>query len=219
MKRIIFTFLFLATIIVLVLQTNFGHLIRTGDIEQIAKEIQSYGWIAIFVSMGAIVIQTFFPVVPFVLLAGANVIAFGLWFGFSISWVSAVAAALSNFLIARYALRDWAESKMGHHQFVRKLNNQAETKGFWIILFSRLIPVLPSSAINTAAGISKVSFRSFFFATILGKLPAVFFESILGHFVINWEENKGKLVLIFAGLLLFTFALKFFKRKKITLRK
>lgn len=219
MKRIIFTFLFLVIIIISVMQTDFGHLIRSGNIEQVATEIQSYGWIAIFVSMGAIVIQTFFPVVPFVLLAGANVMAFGFGLGFSISWFSAVFAALSNFLLARYALRDWAESKMGHHNFVRKLNNQAETRGFVIILLSRLIPVLPSSAINTAAGVSKVSFRSFFFATILGKLPAVFFESILGHFVINWQENKGKLILIFIFLLVFTLTLNYFKRNKITLRK
>ena len=214
MKRILTTILFLILVIALVLQTDIGHLLPTGNIDQIAQIIQSYGWIALFISMGAIMFQTFFPVVPFVLLAGANVIVFGLWYGFAISWTAAILAAILNFLLARYAAREWAEQKMGHHSFVQKLNQQAETRGFWIILFARFIPVLPSSAINTAAGISKVNFRKFSSATLLGKFPAVFFESILGHYVINWEQNKGKLTLIFIGLLLFTLSLKFFKKSK-----
>lgn len=214
MKRILTTILFLVLVIALVMQTDIGHLLRTGNIEQIAHMIQSYGWIALFISMAAIIVQTFFPVIPFVLLAGANVIAFGLWYGFVISWTSAVLAAILNFILVRYAARDWAERKMGHHSFVKKLNEQAEKRGFWIIFAARFIPVLPSSVINTAAGVSKVVFPSFFFATLFGKLPAVLFESILGHYVINWEENKGKLILIFIGLLLFTLSLKFFQKRK-----
>jgi uncharacterized membrane protein YdjX (TVP38/TMEM64 family) len=214
MKRILTTILLLILVIALVMGTDFGHLLRTGDIDQIAQMIQSFGWVAVFISMGAIILQTFFPVVPFVLLAGANVIVFGLWYGFILSWAFAVLGAIFNFLLARYAARDWAERKMGHHAFVQKLNQQVESRGFWIILLARFIPVLPSSAINVAAGISKVLFSSFFFATFLGKLPAVFFESVLGHYVINWQENKGKLILIFIGLLLFTLSLKFFKKRK-----
>lgn len=214
MKRILLTILFLAVIITLIMQSDFGHLIRTGNIDLVAKEIQSYGWISIFISLGAIVVQTFFPVIPFVLLAGANVLVYGLWLGFAISWIAAVLAALSNFLLARYAAKDWAERKMGHHSFVKKLNQQAEQRGFWIILLARFIPVLPSSAINTAAGISKVRFSNFFLATLLGKFPAVFFESILGHYMINWRENKGKLIIILVFLILITLGIRVIKQKK-----
>lgn len=214
MKRILTTLFFLTLIIVLVMQTNIGDLLRMGNIDQIAQIIQPYGWIALFISIIAIIFQTFFPIVPFVLLAGANVIVFGLWYGFAISWSAAILAAILNFLLARYAARDWAERKFGHHSFVQTINKQANERGFWIVLFARFIPVLPSSAINTAAGISKVTFRSFLLATLLGKFPAVFFESVLGHYVINWEENKGKLILIFIGLILLTLSLYYFKKSK-----
>lgn len=161
MKRLLVSALFLTVMICLVMQTEFGHLVRTGNLEQIAAYIQSYGWIAFLISIVAIVVQTFFPIVPFVLLAGANVIAFGLWLGFAISWIGAISAALVNFLLARYVGRDWAEKKIGHHSFVKNLNRHAETKGFIVILFARWIPIFPSSAINTAAGIQRFHLRCF----------------------------------------------------------
>ncbi|GED12289.1 hypothetical protein AM501_24215 [Aneurinibacillus migulanus] len=214
MKRLLVSALFLIVMVYLVIQTEFGHLIRTGNLEQIAAHIQSYGWIAFLISIVAIVVQTFFPIVPFVLLAGANVIAFGLWLGFAISWTGAVLAALANFFLARYVGRDWAEKKMGHHSFVKNLNRHAETKGFIVILFARWIPIFPSSAINTAAGISKVPFQAFLFATMLGKGPAVLFESVLGHYLIHWEQHKGKLLLIALGLCLFMLGINYVKKKK-----
>ncbi|WP_052947731.1 TVP38/TMEM64 family protein [Aneurinibacillus tyrosinisolvens] len=217
MKRIIFSVLFLVVIIYFVMQTEFGHLLRTGNIQQVAEYIQSYGWVAFLIAILAVMLQTFFPVVPFVLLAGANVIAFGLGLGFAVSWTGAVFAAIANFFLARYAAREWAERKMGHHSFVKNLNRHAETRGFVVILLARWIPILPSSAVNTAAGISKIPFRAFLFATLIGKVPAVFFESLLGHYLINWEHHKGKLVLILIGLILFMLGLNYLKKKKSTL--
>jgi uncharacterized membrane protein YdjX (TVP38/TMEM64 family) len=216
-KRTLFSAFFLLIMIYLLMQTEFGHLIRTGNLEQIATHIQSYGWLAFFISIFAIVVQTFFPVVPFVLLAGANVLAFGLWPGFMVSWVGSVLAAMANFLLARYAGREWAEKKMGHHSFVQKLNRYAETKGFIIILFARWIPILPSSAVNIAAGISKIPFSVFLAATILGKGPSILFDSVLGHYLIHWEQHKGKLLLIGLGLCLFMLAIHYVKKKKSTL--
>ncbi|AMA73816.1 MULTISPECIES: TVP38/TMEM64 family protein [Aneurinibacillus] len=214
MKRLLLSAFFLIVTIYLVMQTEFGHLIRTGNLEQIAAYIQSYGWVAFFISIIAIVLQTFFPIVPFVLLAGANVVAFGLWPGFAISWVGAVLAALANFLLARYVGREWADRKWGHHSFAKNLNKYAETKGFIVILFARWVPVLPSSAVNTAAGISKVCFRTFLLATTLGKGPAVLFESVVGHYLVHWEQHKGKLLFIAFGLCLFMLGISYVKRKK-----
>lgn len=214
MKRIIFSVLFLAIMIYFVMQTEFGQLVRTGNVEQVAEYIQSYGWIAFLIAILAVVIQTFFPIVPFVLLAGANVMAFGLWTGFLVNWVGAVAAALANFFLARYAARDWAEKKIGHHSFLKNLNRHAEKRGFFIILLARWVPVLPSSVINTAAGISKVPTIWFVLATLIGKVPAVLFESFLGHYLMNWEHHKGKLTIIIIGLVLFVLGLHYLKKKK-----
>ncbi|BAU29299.1 putative membrane protein YdjX (TVP38/TMEM64 family) [Aneurinibacillus soli] len=214
MKRIIFSVLFLAIMIYFVMQTELGHLVRTGHVKQVAEYIQSYGWVAYLIAILAVVIQTFFPIVPFVLLAGANVMAFGLWTGFLVNWVGAVAAALANFFLARYAAHDWAEKKIGHHSFLKNLNRHAETRGFLIILLARWVPILPSSVINTAAGISKIPIIWFVLATLIGKVPAVLFESFLGHYLIHWEHHKGKLIIIIIGLVLFVLGLRYLKKKK-----
>ncbi|MBN6188239.1 TVP38/TMEM64 family protein [Aneurinibacillus sp. BA2021] len=217
MKRLLVSSLVLVAVIYLVMQTTLGQLIRTGNLEQAAVHIQSYGWIAVLVSVVAVAVQTFVPVVPFALLAGANVLAFGLWPGFFVSWLGAFLAALLNFLLARYVGREWAERKIGHHSFMKKLNRYAETRGFIIILLARFIPVMPSSVVNTAAGISSISFGTFLFATLLGKGPAVFFESVLGHFLLDWKQHKEELLLLLLGAGLMMLGVYYVKKKKSTL--
>ncbi len=43
-----------------------------------------------------------------------------------------------------------------------------EKNGFWVVLTSRLVPVMPSSLINVAAGSSRITVKTFLFATFIG---------------------------------------------------
>ncbi|MFJ7953870.1 VTT domain-containing protein [Lysinibacillus sp. NPDC096418] len=52
--------------------------------------------------------------------------------------------------------------------------------GFLAILISRLIPIMPSAAINAIAGVTKVHFGSFFLATALGKFPTMLAFTLRG---------------------------------------
>lgn len=184
----------------LVLFTEPGRGLRHGDVEQLADMLHSFGIFAVIAGMLAIFFQTWFPFVPFVLVAGANAYVFGLYGGFAINYAMSCVSSAAAFFIARYAARDYAEARLAKYEVVRSFNRKLERHGFFYTLVGRLMPILPSTLINVGAGLSGIGFRPFFAATLLGKLPIVLLETLIGHDLFRFGEHKGRL--LFALLLL-----------------
>jgi uncharacterized membrane protein YdjX (TVP38/TMEM64 family) len=150
-------------------------------------------------------VQTVIPFVPFVVVAGANVLLFGLWLGFLVNYVMAVLGAITAFWFARNYGRRWVEKKLEKYPQLGKFNEKLERNGFLYIAISRVIPVLPSFAINLGAAITRVRGKDFFLGTVVGKLPMIFLESLIGHDLLYFHHNKGRLLLlslVFIALLL-----------------
>lgn len=213
-KKIIFFLIGIVAIGLFLNKTHLGHLLLQGKVDAIAQYISTFGSTAIILAFLFIMIQAFFPYIPFIVLAGVSVLLFGLWGGFLLSWLAASTGAVLAFLTARYLARGWAERKIMHLPIFQKFNSFATKRGFLTILLFRLSTVVPSSGINLAAGISNINRKTFIFATFLGNLPITFAESWLGHFFIHLEKQNVKLV----GLIALVFLLLFILYKKIAKR-
>lgn len=196
-------FVLLATVSVfylIVTQTDLGAVLRTGNVKQIAQYIQSFGLLSIGISALIVVLQTFFPFVPYVLLCGLNMLVFGPFAGFLITWLSATLGASLSFFLSRYIAQDWAKRKVAHLPFFQKIYGQARSSGFRIILMARLIPVIPSGVINMAAGLSEIRYGHFLLATLIGKAPITLLEGIIGHDLFNFQEHKLRIIVVAAAL-------------------
>jgi uncharacterized membrane protein YdjX (TVP38/TMEM64 family) len=147
-----------------------------------------------------IVLQTFFPVIPFLVLAGANVLVFGLWGGFFINWISAEAGSILMFYIARTAGREWAERKISKLPKVESVNQFLRKNSFKTILTLRLFPVIPPAVVNLASGLASVPTRAFIWATVVGKIPAIFVESLIGHDLLHFGHHKTRLLIMVIAL-------------------
>ena len=72
------------------------------------------------------------------------------------------------------------------------------------ILIARLIPVIPFTLLNYAAGLSSVRFLPFLGATVIGMLPGTASYVAVGAYGIqphSWEFALALLVLLVVGLL------------------
>ncbi len=115
---------------------------------------------------------------PGPLLAGASGLLFGTALGTAISIVSATLGATLAFCLARWWAHDAVESIAGPRlQGVRAWIGE---RGFVSVLYARLVPGLPYSLINYAAGLTPVLLRSFVAATALGVAPRAFAYTALG---------------------------------------
>jgi len=163
--------------------------------------VTQWGPISIFVDLFIITLLMLFPVIPFVLIAGINTILYGWIGGFFLSLGGSLLGAALSFWLARTLGQTWAQPKVAK---LGKWGALLRGNSFSVVLLSRLIPVLPSAAVNYASGLSLMTFPSYLLATLLGKIPMIIWESWVGHDLWRISHHPGRLLLaLVIGTLLF----------------
>lgn len=121
-------------------------------------------------------------VLPATIPTAAGAFIFGPWLGFLCNMAGAMISASAAFLIARHLLRDEAARFLTGR--LKALDDRSERDGFAAIFYLRMLfcPFLP---LNYAAGVTRIPFRDYFFATLLGMplgsfLFSFFFGSLKG---------------------------------------
>lgn len=167
----------------------------SGDFDVVREFVASYGAYAALASFLLMIFQSVAAPLPAFLLTLANANLFGWWQGAILSWSSAMAGAAVCFFIARILGRDAAErltSKAG----IAQIDIFFEKYGRNTILICRLLPFISFDIVSYAAGLTSMSFGSFFLATGIGQLPATIVYSYVGGML------TGGAQLLMTGLLI-----------------
>ena len=133
----------------------------SGDFDVVREFVASYGAYAALASFLLMIFQSVAAPLPAFLLTLANANLFGWWQGAILSWSSAMAGAAVCFFIARILGRDAAErltSKAG----IAQIDTFFEKYGRNTILICRLLPFISFDIVSYAAGLTSMSFGSFF---------------------------------------------------------
>lgn len=167
----------------------------SGDFTVVREFVESYGAYAAVVSFLLMILQSIAAPLPAFLLTFANANLFGWWKGAILSWSSAMAGAAVCFFIARILGRDAAE-KLTSRAGLKQIDDFFERHGRMSVLIARLLPFVSFDIVSYAAGLTSMSFGSFFIATGIGQLPATVIYSYVGSML------TGGAKLFVTGLLL-----------------
>ena len=126
-------------------------------------------------------LEAFFPFLPLFIFVMANANAFGLWFGFLLSWIGACGGALLVFLLVRRFGQDRILQFLKRHPKVKKLMIWVERHGFGPVFLLLCFPFTPSAVVNIVAGLSKISIAQYILAVLTGKMVMIFTMSFVGH--------------------------------------
>ncbi|WCB91970.1 TVP38/TMEM64 family membrane protein [Baekduia alba] len=145
--------------------------------DRIRDWMDGYGVLGplIFIAVSACLTPALFPG-P--LLAGAAGLLFGTWLGTPIAIVSATLGAMLAFSLSRWIAHDAVVELQGPR--LRALREWIGRRGFLSVLYARIVPGVPYSLVNYAAGLSPVALRTFAAATALGCAPRAFAYTALG---------------------------------------
>jgi uncharacterized membrane protein YdjX (TVP38/TMEM64 family) len=122
------------------------------------------GYMAIYIAVTSLSL----PGAAVLSLAGGAL--FGFWVGvIVVSFASTIGATLAGFA-ARYVLRDWVQQRF--EQKLVTVNQEIERQGAFYLFTLRLIPVIPFWIINLVMGLTKMPFRTFYWVSQVGMLPA-----------------------------------------------
>ena len=151
----------------------------SGNFTVVRDFVASYGAYAAVISFLLMIFQSIAAPLPAFLLTFANANLFGWWQGAILSWTSAMAGAAVCFYIARILGRDVAE-KLTSKSGLAQIDTFFERYGKNTILICRLLPFISFDIVSYAAGLTSMSFMSFFIATGIGQLPATIVYSYVG---------------------------------------
>jgi uncharacterized membrane protein YdjX (TVP38/TMEM64 family) len=185
----------------------------SGDFGVVKDFIASWGAYAAVISFGLMIFQSIAAPLPAFLITFANANLFGWWQGAILSWTSAMAGAALCFYIARVLGRDVAEkftSKAG----LKQVDAFFEKYGKSTVLVCRLLPFVSFDLVSYGAGLTSMSFGSFFLATGIGQLPATIVYSYVGGML-----TGGAKLLVTGLMILFALSAFIVMARKIYVEK
>ena len=168
----------------------------------IEATIQSWGAWGVLASIGLMILHSFVPF-PAEFLAIANGMVYGPLWGTVITWSGAMLGAFLAFGLARALGRPFVAMMVARKDW-RLLDEWAATQGGRLVLISRFIPVIAFNLVNYAAGLTRISWWTFAWATGIGILPMTILMVVMGDRIetLAWEMwllvGAGALVLWFA---------------------
>ena len=133
-------------------------------------------WFPLAFLAAHIVVTVFpFPRTAFTLAAG---LLFGPYLGVPLAVLASTASAVIALLLVRAA--GWQLSRLVRHPRVESLDARLRERGWPAVMSMRMIPAVPFSVANYAAGASAVRVLPYTLATLVGLLPGTAAVVILG---------------------------------------
>lgn len=150
-----------------------------------------------------------FPGSPLTLLTGS---LFGVWYGTLIAIIGNTLGALAAFLLARYVLRDYVQSKLlVKYPLLKKYSGRLEAKPFATVVALRLIPLFPFNSLNFLLGVTNIKVKDYFTGSFLGMIPGTFAYVYLGGSL--RLLNPLSITLAILGLILLIYVGKYYEKR------
>ena len=164
--------------------------------------------ISLFLGVFVIVLESMIPILPLGLFIALNMIVFGNFTGFIISWIATIIGCSLSFFIFRKGLSKKIYKNIEDKPKTCRLMNIVSNISFSKLVVIMAIPFTPAFSVNIGAGLSKLAYRKFLFACIIAKLSIVYFWGFVGT---TFIESMSDITVIFK--LLFVLLIAFILSK------
>ena len=181
--------------------------------EVIKHYILGFGPWALGVFIGLYTLNTISLLPPIGIMSLAAGFIFGPVKGTVALMMGAFLGTTATFFISRFFGGRFVDRiiKGKAKEFEASLNKN----GFKVILFIRLIPLIPWEVVNYASGISNIKYRDYIFATLLGIFPSVVIQTFFTDRLSNFNlKDPTLLIAVGAFFLLGAIPAIYLKNKK-----
>lgn len=125
----------------------------------------------IFLLLASILPILLFPPGIFSVIGG---LLFGFKLGAFLTIIAAIIYTNIMFLISRYFARNKIENFLEKHLTLKQFNRifgLNDNKLATFLIICRLIPILPNSIVSYSYGLTRISFKHYFMANLIGLIP------------------------------------------------
>ncbi|MFC5604653.1 TVP38/TMEM64 family protein [Sporosarcina koreensis] len=151
------------------------------DVDKITELAGQYKALGPFIGLLLPFIESFLPFLPLFVFVIANSVAYGIWYGFVLSWAGATVGSYAVFLIIRKYGRNRFLRFLTRHERVQRLIGWVERNGFGPLFILICFPFTPSALVNLVAGLSNMKKKSYLAVLMAGKFVMVFTIGFIGY--------------------------------------
>lgn len=142
-----------------------------------------------------ITIESMVPILPLFVFITLNFLAFGNILGFIISWIfTCIGCSISFFLFRKKVQTWWYKRLKSRGLLSTKTMNKITSLKFEQLTTIIAIPFTPAFLVNIACGLSKMSYKKFVLALMIGKSFLVYFWGFVGVSLIESLKHPTYLI-------------------------
>ncbi|WP_293728809.1 TVP38/TMEM64 family protein [uncultured Phascolarctobacterium sp.] len=193
--------------------TNTFKLAISGNVNGLAAYLRSFGPWAMVISFILDVLINAGSVFPSIFLSTANGLLFGLPMGILISWLAETTGVVISFYLMRFFFRSAAEKLIEKSNSLKAIDEASGKHGLEWMAFARALPYFPSGILTAVGAVSSISARDYIIANLIGKFPSTALEVVIGHDVVNYQQNSYRLAILVVIVALIFFAYSRYRRK------
>lgn len=183
------------------------------SMETLEEIMNSYKTLGPVIGILLPMLEAFLPFLPLVVFIVANVTAYGLLYGFVLSWAGSVIGSYLVFLIIRKYGRARILNFLTKHQRISRLIHWVERNGFGPLFLLLCFPFTPSAIVNVVAGLSNIRKSTYLTALILGKLIMIFVISFIGADIRALISQPIRTAIVAAVIALLWVVGKYFEKR------
>ena len=163
------------------------------NLQQLSDQYRALGpFIGFFITF----LEAYLPFLPLVVFIAVNVTAYGLFWGFMMSWLGTLFGSYTVFLVFRKFgkmrwMRKWVETKQ-----VKKLIRWVDMAGIAPLLVLLCFPFTPAILVNIVAGLSNMKRIYYFITLFISKFAMVFLLTFIVQDLTELLTNPKKMILV-----------------------
>lgn len=187
------------------------HLSKDGDLHGTIHYLKGFGIYAAIVSFFIDVVVNIVGFLPSIFISTANGLIFGLFWGTVISWLAETAGVIISFYVMRTLFRGMAKEMIAKSKTLTKLDSYDTWQA---VAFARAIPYMPNGLVTAICALSSMPFRYHLIGSLIGKLPSVALEVVLGHDIVNMGTHALRLTIIIVAVALIYGGIWWYMKKR-----
>ena len=192
---------------------EFWHVATSGNMQETVDYIDSFGaWAMVFSFLLDVLINAL-GFLPSIFVSTANGLLFGIVPGIIVSWLAETVGVIISFILMRTILRSSAEKLIAKSKYLQKADDFSGRNGFKIMLILRAMPYFPSGILTALGAVSKISLRDYALANLIGKFPSTSLEVVIGHDVVNYQQNLDRLMIVIVLVCIIYGAIWYYHRR------
>jgi uncharacterized membrane protein YdjX (TVP38/TMEM64 family) len=171
-------------------------------LEKVVVFIQNSGTLGVFISCGMMTIESILPFLPLGVFITITMLVLGKVWGFVVSWVFTCIGCTISYMIFKYGFGKKFDHLTENKELIKKYKRVFKDISLGKLVLIIAMPFTPAFVVNIVAGLSKMDFKKYIIAIIIGKISMVYFWGYIGTSLVESITNPIIIVKIIISMTL-----------------